>query len=295
MSESSLLQLLKRHPLALGFSVALHVVLLLILAVGLTHTDTPSAPKSPQHKTVQAVVVDAGQVAAEVKKLKQAEEQKKQQDVERKQQLQREMDKAREEREQEEQRLADLKKKKQQAEKEEQVRQQKLEDEREQKRQELVKLEKKRKEEQERVEALEKKRKAEEDAEKKRKAAADAEAARKQEEAELQQRLEEEQQRRAANDSRLQNLRSQYIAQIQQHVQRRWLQPAQMSAGWQCEVRVQQNVMGDVLSVQIVNCNGSDAFRNSVEQAVWKASPLPTPKDPDVFDKTLRFIFRPKT
>jgi colicin import membrane protein len=107
--------------------------------------------------------------------------------------------------------------------------------------------------------------------------------------------MAEEEQKRAANNSRLQTLRDQYLLQIEQHISRRWIQPAQMSSGWQCEVKVQQNAMGDILSVQMVNCNGSEAFRSSVEQAVNKSSPLPVPRDPDVFDKTIRFTFNPKS
>jgi colicin import membrane protein len=287
--------MIKRHPIAMGLSVVVHVLLLVVLVVGLNRTSVPASPQHKQVKTMEAVVVDAGAVKAEADKLKRAEEQKKQQEDARKQQLKNEMDQARERREKEEQRIAELQRKQKESEQADKLRQQKLDQERKEKQQELEKLEQQKQAEQKRLTEIAEKRKAEEAAEKKRKDAAEAEARRKQEEADMQRKMAEEEQKRAANNSRLQNLRDQYLLQIQQHISRNWLQPAQMSADWQCEVKVQQNAMGDILSVQMVNCSGSEAFRGSVEQAVIKSSPLPVPREPDVFDKTLRFIFKPKS
>ncbi|MBI3188964.1 MAG: cell envelope integrity protein TolA [Gammaproteobacteria bacterium] len=295
MKESALWQMIRRHPVAMGLSIAVHLVLLVILGVGLTHTSTPSAPRHTQVKTMEAVVVDANVVKAEAEKLKRADQQKKQQEDARKQQLQNEMEQARERREKEEQRIADLQRKQKESEQAELLLQKKLDKDKKEKQLELEKLEKQKQAEQKRLTEIAEKRKAEEEAEKKRKSDAEAEARRKQDEAELQRRMAEEEQKRAANNSRLQTLRDQYLLQIEQHISRRWIQPAQMSSGWQCEVKVQQNAMGDILSVQMVNCNGSEAFRSSVEQAVNKSSPLPVPRDPDVFDKTIRFTFNPKS
>lgn len=294
MSESALWQMIKRHPVAMGLSVAVHLGLLVILGVGLTHTSVPTQPKHNKEKIMEAVVVDAGAVKAEADKLKRAEQDKKQQEDDRKRQLQQEMEKARKERVEEEQRIVDLKRRQKEAEEKELAQQKKLDQERKEKQQELEKLEKKKQAEEKRLAEIAEKRKAEEAAEKKRKEAAEAEEQRKQEEAELQRKMAEEEKRRAANNSRLQTLRDQYLLQIQQHITRRWIQPTQMAATWQCEVKVQQNPMGEILTVQVLNCNGSEAFRSSVEQAVMKSSPLPVPRDPDVFDKTLRFIFKPK-
>jgi colicin import membrane protein len=35
------------------------------------------------------------------------------------------------------------------------------------------------------------------------------------------------------------------------------------------------------------------AFQRSVEAAVRKASPLPAPPDPEVFDREIEFVFEP--
>jgi colicin import membrane protein len=53
-------------------------------------------------------------------------------------------------------------------------------------------------------------------------------------------------------------------------------------------------VLGDVTNVQMIKCNGSEAFKSTVERAVMKASPLPSPPDPQVFDKKLQIRFSPK-
>ena len=122
----------------------------------------------------------------------------------------------------------------------------------------------------------------------------EAEARRKAEEAELQRKLAEEEERLAQQNTRLQTLRAQYIKLIEQQVERNWLPPANMTDGWYCEVMVQQNVLGDVTNVQMIKCNGSEAFKSTVERAVMKASPLPSPPDPQVFDKKLQIRFSPK-
>jgi colicin import membrane protein len=49
-----------------------------------------------------------------------------------------------------------------------------------------------------------------------------------------------------------------------------------------------------VQDVQVQKCTGDETFRRSVEAAVWKADPLPTPQKPEVFDRELRFKFIPE-
>ncbi|MCW9013233.1 MAG: cell envelope integrity protein TolA [Gammaproteobacteria bacterium] len=286
---------LKNHPVALGLSIVLHLVLLVILTISLDHTQAPKMPAAPKAKTVQAVVVDASQVDRELNKLKLAEQRKKDKELDRKKRLERDAKKARDKRRQEEKRLAELKRKQKQAEKAEKAKQVRLDKERKQKQAELDKLEKQRQQEQQRLAAIEAKRKAEEAAEQKKQAAAEAEARRQAEEAELKRRMAEEEARQKAHSSEMQKLRAQYVLSIQQKVERQWQTPLNMVAGWSCEVMVQQNRFGDVLQVQMLKCSGNEAFKSSVERAVRKASPLPEPPSNDVFDKKLQFTFRPNT
>ena len=60
-------------------------------------------------------------------------------------------------------------------------------------------------------------------------------------------------------------------------------------------VDVTQNRSGTVLRVSVLRCDGGgDALRNSVENAVLAASPLPPAPDAALFDRKLRFRFRPR-
>lgn len=292
--DQSFWQGLKNNPKALGASIVLHIVLLIILGVSLNHTSTPKLPSKPKVDTVQAVVVDAAKVDKELEKLKASEANKRKKEESRKQQLERDAKKAREKRRKEEKRLAELKRKQAQREKAEKEKQAKLEKERKQKKAELEKLEQKRQAEQQKLAAIEAKRKAEEAEARKKKEAEEAEVRRKAEEAELRRQMEEEERRNAELNSQIQKLKAQYVQDIMNHVQRNWLQPAGTQEGWQCDVSVQQNALGDVVMVKMLNCNGSETFKSSVERAVKKASPLPSPKDPKAFDKNIQFIFKPK-
>lgn len=123
------------------------------------------------------------------------------------------------------------------------------------------------------------------------------------------QRAENERQRREAEaDARSEELDAEtsrlaavdagelaaYRFALQQKVERNWVKPASSPADLQCEVRVQQLPGGDVVTVSILTCNGDAAVRRSIEAAIHKASPLPTPRNPNLFDRNLRFTFRPE-
>lgn len=84
-----------------------------------------------------------------------------------------------------------------------------------------------------------------------------------------------------------------YQYALQQAITRNWIPPASAPAGLSCEVFVRQLPGGQVISVEIEKCNGDDAVRRSIEIAVNKASPLPEPVDPRLFERNLRFIFEP--
>jgi colicin import membrane protein len=58
-------------------------------------------------------------------------------------------------------------------------------------------------------------------------------------------------------------------------------------------VRVTQVPGGVVTGVQIGSCNGDAAVRESIETAVYRASPLPSPTNPDVFERILTIHFHP--
>lgn len=86
----------------------------------------------------------------------------------------------------------------------------------------------------------------------------------------------------------------QYIAQITAAIVRAWKRPPGATVGTQCEVRVTQVQGGVVTAVQVVRCNRDEIVRQSIEDAVYRASPLPRPADPALFDRNLTITFRPE-
>ncbi len=177
-------------------------------------------------------------------------------------------------------------------------------------------------EERQRVAAEEAKKKAEEEARRKR----EEEARRKREEeerledarrqAEIERQKEIERQR-AENERRRRELEAEarqreieaeerrndliasgalqaYVFAINQKITRNWIKPASAGPGLECTVLVRQLPGGEVISVNVRSCNGDAAVVRSVEAAVRKASPLPEPSDPSIFERNLTIIFKPE-
>ncbi len=85
-----------------------------------------------------------------------------------------------------------------------------------------------------------------------------------------------------------------YMFALQQKVERNWVKPASAGPGLECVVSVRQLPGGDVVGVTIGTCNGDAAVVRSIEAAIYKASPLPMPSDPNLFERNLRFTFKPE-
>ena len=96
--------------------------------------------------------------------------------------------------------------------------------------------------------------------------------------------LEDEERRFAARNSAEM---AAYQFAIAQKVRRSWAVPASAGPETRCSVRVTQLPGGEVVGVNIISCNGDEAVRRSVEAAIRRASPLPEPSDPDLFDRNL--------
>ena len=76
-------------------------------------------------------------------------------------------------------------------------------------------------------------------------------------------------------------------------ITRAWLRPPTAKAGINCMLNVTQVPGGEVTQVSIGECNGDQAVRESIQAAVYRASPLPPPPDPALFDRTLTIRFKP--
>jgi colicin import membrane protein len=260
----------------------MHLVILLLMIFGLDWWEKPEA-KRFKADVVQATVIDASKVDAEVKKLKLADENKKKKEKVAKLKEKKRLDDLKKKRQQEEKKLADIQKKR----KAEEAKKLKLEKERKRKEAEA----KKREAEEKKRKAAEAKRKAAE--EKERKAAAEkkrkAEEAkkRKQKELEAQMRAEMEAERDATEIEL-------YMAKIQQAVELEWIRPMGVGDGLKCTLRIRIAAGGSVIAAQVVQSSGSDAFDRSAAAAVGKADPLPVPSG-RLFEKfrDINFVFAP--
>ncbi len=179
------------------------------------------------------------------------------------------------------------------AQREEAERQSREKAEREKAEKEQAEKDKAEKEKAERLarEKAEKEKAEREKQERERRARADAEKARAAREAELNAQLAAEERLAAARAS---GQMAQYISQITAKIERAWIRPPSAAAGLQCEVRVTQVPGGAVTAVQVTRCNGDEAVRQSIEAAVYRASPLPQPSDPALFERNLVVTFRPE-
>jgi colicin import membrane protein len=111
-------------------------------------------------------------------------------------------------------------------------------------------------------------------------------------EAELRRSMEAEERANAASNSDEAN---RWHAQIVARITRAWTRPPSARAGVQCSVSVTQVPGGDVTSVRVNGCTGGDdALRESVERAVYNASPLPTPPPGVPFERILELTFAPE-
>jgi colicin import membrane protein len=90
------------------------------------------------------------------------------------------------------------------------------------------------------------------------------------------------------------NAKQAYMFAIQSRVMNRWVRPASATVGTECVANIKQLPGGEVVSVSIGQCNGDAAVRQSIEAAIYRASPLPAPADPSVFEREIRLTFRPE-
>lgn len=90
------------------------------------------------------------------------------------------------------------------------------------------------------------------------------------------------------------NAQAAYQYAIKQRIKNNWVVPASVQSDLLCEVDIRQMAGGQVVSVNIGSCNGDSLVRRSIEAAVQRASPLPSPADPSVFSADIRLVFRPE-
>jgi colicin import membrane protein len=137
--------------------------------------------------------------------------------------------------------------------------------------------------------AAEAKKKAEEQKRLEQQKQADQQAAAERE-ADLKRSLDQE---LRADQARSSGALASWQSQITARIQRAWLRPPSARQGIECVLNVTQVPGGEVTNVRIGSCNGDQAVRESIEAAVYRASPLPPPPDPTLFERNLVITFRP--
>lgn len=92
-------------------------------------------------------------------------------------------------------------------------------------------------------------------------------------------------------------LQSEYTALIRDQITSVWRYPPAVDANMEVTLRLGLVPTGEVVQVQIIRSSGNQALDRSVEQAIYKASPLPVPSDIAVFEQNFRNFtmkFRPE-
>jgi len=108
--------------------------------------------------------------------------------------------------------------------------------------------------------------------------------------------LEQERERELEMEDLLNIVKAHYVRQIAKKVKSQWrYQGAQDN--WGCDVAILQDADGEVQSVSVQSCNvpylaKKKAFKDAIERAVYKASPLPKPPTESVFDSEILLHFK---
>jgi colicin import membrane protein len=257
-------------------SVVLHALAAALLVMSFDFTPKVAATPAVQVNIVEAVKVDAKQVEAEVERLREADRKKEDERKKLEKQvadMQKKAKDAEKQRKVEEEKLADLQKKKEKEQKEREVEEKKLAET------------KKQQEELDRKRKLEEEKKRKEEEERKRKA----------EEAQRKQQMEAEQRALEAEQLRQdQALLAQYIARINSAIIQNFNLTG-LPPGLSCVLRIRMVPGGEVVAVQVATSSGNAVFDQRASDAVTKASPLPVPDDPRLFEKMrdIRLTFKP--
>lgn len=249
-----------RKPLAIALT--LHVCLIIFLFIHLPAKQFRLPGPVAKTKAVQAVAVDSKAVQAQVEKIHQQEAQKRSQERARIRRIEAKAAAARQARLREQKRLAQLKA------------------------QQLV-IKKQKAVEAAKLKTLQKKRSA----------ALAAQEKQLQQKLMQQQMSTEQQQLAQANASHVQGVVDRYKAGILRAIGQKWMVPGGANKNLSSVYLIELAPGGVVLDVKLLHSSGNAALDRSARVAIFKASPLPVPRDPALFDnfRQLRLTVSPKT
>ena len=267
-------QTIKKYPTALVWAFVIHIVAFVAIVMSFKSAD-PKISAVKQEKVIEAVAIDEKKIKAEINKLKKDDARKKQEQK----RLQDKARKAKKERQKEEKKLRALKKKQKEQEqinKKKQIAEKKrlaqLEKDRiAQEQQEKIRLKK--------LSDLEKK-------EQERKAQLEREEKQRKEKIEKKKQQEQEEKRRQQELNEI----GKYTGLINAKVSRNWIYLDSYGKDLKCIIQIQLLPSGDVINAKVIKSSGNIAFDRSAELAALKASPLPVPKDTDLFQREFRTV-----
>jgi len=262
----------KSYSLAFIASIILHgIILALLIFMPMPKPTAMLAGKKLQHDIVEAVTVNQAQVEQEVQKIKQQQAQKKAVEVKQLRRLQERAAAARRARIQEQARINKMRAEKKRMQAiivKQKAKAKKQQQEMLRRKQEMVR--------QTKLKAAEQKRKQEQ-------------ALKKVQQELLQQQLVAEKKRiAAAQTKQLQSEIDKYKALIVAAISQNWFIPPEANKNLSCQLLINVGPGGVVMNVKVVRSSGDPALDNSAKTAVFKASPLPVPKDPKLFYNNFR-------
>jgi colicin import membrane protein len=270
------------YRIPLLIALGLHVILIICLMINLPQARTllPSAQSAP--KIVQAKAVNQAQIKQAMAKIKSAERHKRLREIERVKRLQRAAAAAKRARRVEERRLRRLAAHKRLLAKQAKAAKEK------------ILAEKRRQRTLARQRALAKKR-AKEQREAKMKALAAKNKALQQKLMQQQLNSEQSQVKQQLQNAKLQRLLNRYIGQVKAAVHDHWNKPKELGDHQAVTLSLNLAPGGVVIQAKIAKSSGNPVFDRSAVVAVYKASPLPVPKNPALFDKFrhIDFTFNP--
>lgn len=98
-----------------------------------------------------------------------------------------------------------------------------------------------------------------------------------------------------AEAARIGEIQKTWAQELAEHIADRWLRPPGLPGGLRCKARIEILPNGEVVSVKIIQSSGNPSFDVSVENAIYKSSPLPLPADPKAFVRVLQPEFTPES
>lgn len=248
---------------------------------------TAHKPSSSKERVIQARSVDQQEVMTAVNRIQQERLEKQQAEERRQVELKKQAELARQQRIQEERHLQKIK---QEANQLETIRQQKIAEENKR----LQALERKKEQEKKQLAEIKKQQRALQKKRDEQAAAQQAEQLAQKRKQEALEKAERERKRLAAIEQaarvaqineRIAGEVDKYKALIIQAISREWILPDQVDGQLSSQFRIRLAPNGVVLEVHLMRSSGDPVLDRSAQSAIYKASPLPVPNDPDAFNQ----------